>query len=108
MQGLFIICDVVLCKNDAPSVGVVNSVNSEFVLCIVYLLFIYFALDKIADNLVVEVLDGRPLDALLHILLLQKRVRSQNMKHVKNLEIKNKEKSVGGGALPAPPSESAR
>lgn len=34
--------------------------------------FIHFALDEIADNLVVEVLNSSPLDALLHILLLKK------------------------------------
>lgn len=33
--------------------------------------FIYFALDEIANNLVVEVFYRSPLDALLHILLLQ-------------------------------------
>lgn len=33
--------------------------------------FIHFALDEIAHNLVVEVFYRSPLDALLHILLLQ-------------------------------------
>lgn len=47
-------------------------VNTCFVLCIIYVRFINFALDEITDNLVVEVLNRSPLDALLHILLLQR------------------------------------
>lgn len=34
---------------------------------------VHLALDEIADDLVVEVLDGSPLDAFLHVLLLRRR-----------------------------------
>lgn len=37
-----------------------------------YLWCVYLALDEITDNLVVEVVDLGPLDALLHVLLLQR------------------------------------
>lgn len=45
-------------------------INTNFVFFLIYLKFIYFALDEITDNLVVKVLNRSPLDALLHILLL--------------------------------------
>lgn len=43
----------------------VNSLNTES------FVFYHFALDEVADDLVVEVLDGGPPDALLDILLLK-------------------------------------
>lgn len=49
---------------------------------------IYFALDEIADDLVVEVFDRSPLDTLLHVLLLQRQIRGQ----VKTLRVKTQDR----------------
>lgn len=53
--------------------------------------FIYFALDEIAHNLVVEVFYRSPLDALLHILLLQDmEKKSSALENKASVEIKQK------------------
>lgn len=76
--------------------------------------FIYFALDEIAHNLVVEVFYRSPLDALLHILLLQDmEKKSSVLENKASMEKKQKWSEGGrreecGGTLPAPPLESAR
>lgn len=78
---------------------------------------IYFALDEVTHNLVVEVLYGTPLDALLHILLLPDIMREQSVKHLRKEEIiiqkdtctiEEDEERRQQGTLPAPPSESAQ
>lgn len=55
-----------------PLVGVAHFV--------IYVWFIYFALDEITDDLVVEVINLSPLDALLHILLLQRQTHESKYK----------------------------
>lgn len=47
------------------------------ILCILPLSLIYFALDEITNDFVVEVIDRTPLDPLLHVLLLQNDTQKQ-------------------------------
>lgn len=58
--------------------------------------FIYFALDEIAHNLVVKVFYRSPLDALLHILLLQDMEKKSSVLENKASVEKKQKWSEGG------------